>query len=91
MIENKYKMSLKIDKSTSELCESARACRNKACRLLGDSVKSLHTADGCSRLLFLPENFHKIQNCKILCPYLASAWKMHQNEYKQAYVWSSGS
>ncbi len=25
------------------------------------------------------------------CPYLKYAWKMHQNEYKQHYVWSSGS
>ena len=25
------------------------------------------------------------------CPYLESAWKMDQNEYKQVYVWSSGS
>ncbi len=23
--------------------------------------------------------------------YLESTWKIHQNEYKQAYVWSSGS
>ncbi len=33
----------------------------------------------------------KVQNFWILCPYLESALKMHQNEYKQAYVWSSGS
>ncbi len=35
--------------------------------------------------------FSKVQNCKIFCPYLISTWKMHQNEYKQAYVRSSGS
>ena len=27
----------------------------------------------------------------IVCLYLESTLKMHQNEYKQAYVWSSGS
>ena len=32
--------------------------------------------------------FHK---CYISWSYLESAWKIHQNEYKQAYVWSSGS
>ncbi len=26
-----------------------------------------------------------------MCSYLDSSWKINQNEYKQAYVWSSGS
>ena len=33
--------------------------------------------------------FHS--KCYILRPYLESAWKMHQNEYKQDNTWSSGS
>ena len=37
------------------------------------------------------EKAQKIQVCQTLCPYLKSALKMHQNDYKQAYVWSSGS
>ena len=42
-------------------------------------------------LQFFSENDQKVQNHKILCSYLESACKMHQNEYKHAYVWSSGS
>ncbi len=42
------------------------------------------------RLYFFTK-FQKFQNRKIFCPYLESVWKMDQNEYKHAYVWSSGS
>ncbi len=35
--------------------------------------------------------FLKYHNSQNLQPYRKSACKMHQNEYKQAYVWSSGS
>ena len=43
-----------------------------------------------SKHLHLKKN-PKFQNCQISCPYSESACKMHPNEYKQAYVWSSGS
>ncbi len=40
---------------------------------------------------FFKKIFNKIQNCEKVWPYFESACKMHQNEYKQAYVWCSGS
>ncbi len=45
--------------------------------------------------LFLSERFFrknsKISEFQISCPYLETAWRTRQMEYKQAYVWSSGS
>ncbi len=37
------------------------------------------------------ENVYKFLNSYKVCQYLVSAWKMHQNEYKQAYIWSCSS
>ena len=47
-----------------------------------------------SRVQTTGQNFQilsKIFDIKISLPYLDAAWKMHSNEYKQAYYWSSDS
>ncbi len=40
-----------------------------------------------------PSSFFPLKKLKLLnfVPILESAWKMHQNDYKHAYVWFSGS
>ena len=65
------------------------------------NVKTAHTCINCTDMMIyaavnsrwqvsiFPTNYYK--NCLISCPYLESARKMHQNKYKQAYVWCSGS
>ncbi len=51
---------------------------------------SLHNKVRATCYIFITQS-QELQNCSITPPYLQSACKMHPNEYKQAYIWSSSS